>query len=95
MLCISCQGQRSYLDVDVGSVVHQEFQAERSVRGSSSKVQRREALVVGLADVGAVIDKLANDGILAIEARHMQSRVPKRIGLIYLLQTEDGYVRPQ
>lgn len=77
--------QPAYLYVDVGPVVDQELQAERPVCGGGSKVQRGEALVVGLADVGAVIDQLADDSVLTVETGHVERRVPKRIGLIYLL----------
>ena len=50
-------------------------------------MQRREALVVGLAHVGAVVDELADDGVLSVEARHVQRRVPERVGLVYLRAT--------
>lgn len=75
----------AYLHVDVSSVVDQQLQAERSVRRGSSKVQRGEALVVGLADVGAVINQLVGDGVLSVETGQMERRVPKRVGLVYLL----------
>lgn len=76
---------RSYLRVDVRPVVHQELQAERSVRGGGGEVQRREALVVGLPDVGAVVDQLADDGVLAVVAGHVERRVPERVALVDLL----------
>ena len=48
--------QPVYLYVDIRPVVDQELQTECSMCGGGSKVQRGEALVVSLADVGAVID---------------------------------------
>ncbi len=55
------------------------------MRGGGGEVQRGEALVVGLADVGAVIDQLADDGVLTVKTGQVERRVPKPIGLIYLL----------
>lgn len=60
------------------------------MRGRGSKVQWREALVVGLADIGAIIDQLAYDGVLAVEARQVESRVPEGVGLIYLWSKGGG-----
>ena len=74
-----------YLHVDVGPVVDQELQTQRSVSGRSSEVQRREALVVGLTHVSSVIDELTDNSILSVKTRHVQRRVPKRIRLIDLL----------
>lgn len=48
-------------------------------------MQRGEALVVGLADVGAVVDQLVGDGVLAVKTGQMERRVPKRVRLVYLL----------
>lgn len=74
-----------YLYVDIGPVVDQELQTERSMCGGGSKVQWGEALVVRLAHVGAVIDQLADDGVLTVKTGQVERRVPKCIGLIYLL----------
>lgn len=74
----------SYLHIDVSPVVDQELQTERSVCGSCSKMQRSESLVVGLADVGAAVDQLTDDHILAVEAGQVEGRVAKRIGFINL-----------
>lgn len=74
----------SYLHVDVGPVVDQELQTERSVCGGCSKMQRSEALVVGLADVGAAVDQLAGDRVLAVKAGQVEGRVPKCVGFINL-----------
>lgn len=74
----------SYLHVDVGPVVDQELQTERSVCGSCSKVQRSEALVVRLADVGAPVNQLAGDQVLAVKAGQVEGRVPKGVGFINL-----------
>lgn len=48
-------------------------------------MQRGEALVVGLADVGVVINQLVGDGVLTVETGQMERCVPKRVGLIDLL----------
>lgn len=53
--------------------------------GSSSKVQRGEALIVGLADICTVVYQLTDHSILTVKTGHVERRVPKRIGLIYLL----------
>lgn len=41
----------SHLDVDVCSVPHQKFQAQRPLAGGGGKVQRCKALLVHLVDV--------------------------------------------
>lgn len=74
----------SYLHVDICPVVDQELQTECSVCGSCSKMQRRESLVVGLADVGAAVDQLAGDCVLAVKAGQVERRVPKSVGLVNL-----------
>lgn len=56
----------------------------RSVRGGSSKVQRGEAFVVLLADVGTAVNQLADGGILAMKTGQVECCVPKCIGLVYL-----------
>lgn len=55
------------------------------MRRRSGKVQRGEALVVGLADAGAVVDQLVGDGVLAVETGQMERRVPERVRLVDLL----------
>lgn len=72
------------LYIDIGPIVDQELQAERSVCGGSSKVQRGEAFVVGLADIGPIINQLTDNSVLTIETGHVERRVSKCIGLIYL-----------
>lgn len=74
-----------YLHVNISPVVDQELQTECSVCGGSSEVQRGEAFVVGLADVGAVVDQLTDDGILAVETGDVERRVAEGIGLVNLL----------
>lgn len=74
----------TYLHVDVGPVVDQELQTERSVCGSCSEMQRSESLVVGLADVGAAVDQLADDHVLAVKAGQVERRVPEGVGFINL-----------
>lgn len=83
--CRIADAQPVYLYVDVSPIVDQELQAERSVCGGGGKVQRGEALVVGLANIGTIVDELADDGVLTIEAGHVECCVPKRVGLVYLL----------
>ena len=53
-------------------------------------MQRGEALVVGLADVGAVIDELAHDRVLAVETGHVERRVPEGVRLVYLWSEKSG-----
>lgn len=74
----------SYLNIDIGPVVDQELQTERSVCGGRSEVQGSEPLVVGLADVGAPVDQLADDRVLAVKAGQVEGRVPKRVGVVNL-----------
>lgn len=74
----------SYLHVDVSPVVDQELQTECSMCGSCSKMQRSEALVVRLADVGAAVNQLAGDHVLAVKAGQVEGRVPKCVGFINL-----------
>lgn len=81
----------AYLYVDVSTVVDQELQTERALGGGSSEVERGEALVVGLADVGAVVDQLADDSILTVKTGHVEGRVPEGIGLINLLPNRDTH----
>lgn len=76
--------ERTYLYVDVGSTVHQEFQTQGTVGGRSCKVERRKALVIRLTDVGAVIDQLADHSVLSIKTCYVESCVPKGIRFIYL-----------
>lgn len=59
--------QLAHLYVDICPVVDQELQTECSVRRSCGKVQWGEAFVVGLADVCATVDQLADNSILAIK----------------------------
>lgn len=47
--------------------------------GRGGEVQRREAFVVGLTHVGAIVDQLTHDGVLAVETGHVERRVAKRI----------------
>lgn len=75
----------AYLYIDIRPIVDQELQTEGSVCGGGSKVQWGEALVVGLAHVGAVINELADDRVLTVKTGQVERRVPKAIGLIYLL----------
>lgn len=78
-----CSG---YLHVDVSPIVDKEFQTERAVCGGGSKVQWREALIVGLTDVGAEINELADNCVLSIKTSQVERRVPECIGLIDLLR---------
>lgn len=82
----SCVGHfpLSYLYVDISPIVDQEFQTEGPMCGGSSKVQRVEALVVGLTDISATVDQLTDNSILAIKTSQVERRVPKSIRLIYL-----------
>lgn len=59
--------QLAHLYVDISPVIDQELQTECSMRRSRGKVQWGEAFVVGLADVGAAVDQLADNSILAIK----------------------------
>lgn len=82
--------REDHLHVDVSSVVDQELEAEGTVRGCSGKVQRGEAFVVGLTHISAMVNQLTHHSILTIKACHVQSRVPKRIGFIYLFEIKKG-----
>lgn len=84
----------AYLYVDVSTIVDQKLQAQRSVGGGSGEVQRSEALIVGLADIGAVVDELADDSVLTVKTRHVQRCVPKPVGLVDLLPRRDNKVIP-
>ena len=48
--------------------------------GGSSEVQRGEALIVGLADIGTVVYQLADDSILTVKTGHVERCVPKNVG---------------
>lgn len=74
----------AHLHVDVGAVVDEVLEAERAVRGGGCEVQRREALVVGLADAGAVIDEFAHHRVLPVEAGQVQGRVAEGVGFVDL-----------
>lgn len=74
----------AHLHVDVRAVVDQELEAEGTVRGRGGEVERREAFVVGLTHVSTVVDQLTHHSILTVNARHVQSRVPERVGFVYL-----------
>lgn len=84
--------REDHLHVDVSSVVDQELEAEGTVCGRSSKVERGEAFVVGLTHVSTMVNQLTHHSILTIKACHMQSRVPKCIGFIYLLEVKKGQI---
>lgn len=47
-------------------------------------MQRGEAFVVLLADVGTAVNQLADGGILAMKTGQVECCVPKCIGLVYL-----------
>lgn len=47
-------------------------------------MQWSESLVVGLADIGAAVDQLTDDHILAVKAGQVECRVAKCIGFINL-----------
>lgn len=47
-------------------------------------MQRGEALVVGLADIGAAVNQLADGGVLAIEAGQVERRVAEGVGVVRL-----------
>lgn len=81
-----------YLHVDISSVVDQELEAEGTVCGRSSKVERGEAFVVGLTHISTMVNQITHHSILTIKASHVQSRVPKRIGFVYLLEITKGQI---
>lgn len=49
-------------------------------------MQRGEALVVGLADVGTAVNQLADGRILAVKTGEVKRSVSKGVGVIRLLQ---------
>lgn len=73
-----------HLVVDIGPIIDQELQAEGAIGGDCCHVQRREALVIRLVDIGSCIHQLNSHGILAQVAGDVQSCVSKSIGLIDL-----------
>lgn len=78
-----------YLDVDVGAVADEQLQAERPVARGCREVQRREALLVHLVDVGPRVDELADDHVLPVVAGHMQRRVAVCVRLVDLEQGDE------
>lgn len=70
--------------VDVSPIVDQQLQAEGPVGGHSGQVQWGIATPVGLVDVSSLVHQLIGHSLLACVAGHMQSSVPKGIGLIQL-----------
>lgn len=55
-------------------------------------MQRGETFVVGLADVGAVIDQFADDGVLAVKTGNVERRVAERVGFVYLSPNRSKHV---
>ena len=70
--------------VDIRPVIDQQLQTQRAIGGDCSHVQRREALVVRLVDIGSCIHQLDSHSILAQVAGDVQSCVSKSVGLINL-----------
>lgn len=66
----------THLDVDVGSVAHQELQTERPVAGGGSEVERGEAFLVHLVDIGPALYELVHHHVLPIVAGNVEGRVP-------------------
>ena len=84
---------RPHLYVDVGPVADEQLQAERPVAGGGGEVERGEALLVNLVDVGAALDELVHHHVLPVVAGHVQRGVTVRVGLVYL-QTGRGRKGP-
>lgn len=78
-----------HLKVDVGPVVHQELEAQGPVGGDGSKVQGGEALLIGLIDVGAVVDQLVGHGVLAHVTGDVKCSVTEGIWFIDLGQHQE------
>lgn len=76
------------LKVDIGPIVHEELQAQGPIGGDGSKVQRGEALLVRLIDVGAVIDQLVGHGILAHITGNVKCSVTEGIWFIDLWEQQ-------
>lgn len=73
-----------YLVIDISPVIDQQLQAESAIGRDCSHMQRREALVIRLVDIGSCIHQLNSHSILAQVAGDVQSCVSKSIGLIDL-----------
>lgn len=80
----------SYLLVDICPIVDQQLQTEGTVGGDSSQVQGGVAALVGLVNVGAVVDQLSGHCLLAHVARHMEWSVSKSVGLVDLRAKQQG-----
>lgn len=78
-------GKHRYLHIDMSPIADQQLQTKRPLGGGGGKVQRGEALVVGLADVGAALNQLADGGVLTVETGQVERRVPKGVGVVRLL----------
>lgn len=74
----------AHLEVDVGTVVDKQLQAQGPVGGDGGEVQWGEALLVGLVDVGAAVHQLIGHGILAHVAGDVKCSVPKGVRLVDL-----------
>lgn len=79
------------LHVHVGSVVDQELQTGGAVSGRSGEVKRSEAFVVGLTDISAVVNQLTDHSVLPVKTGHVQGRVSKCVGLVYLEEIKRCY----
>lgn len=67
-------------------MVDQQLQARRPLGGGRGKVQRGEALVVGLADISAAVNQLTDGRILAVETGQVKRCVSKGVGVVCLLR---------
>lgn len=86
---MSTQLKSCYLHVNIRPVVDQQLQTQRPLGGGGGKVQRGKALVIGLANIGAPVDQLADGSVLAVETGQVKRRVPKGVGVVRLLRRKE------
>lgn len=83
----------THLDVDVCAVPHEQLEAEGAVARGGGEVQRGEALLVHLVDVGARLDELVHHHVLPVVASHVQRCVSVCVRLVYLQMCGRGQER--
>lgn len=76
----------SYLLVDISPIIDQQLQAEGTVGGDSSQMQRGVAALVGLVDISSIVDELSSHSLLPHVTCYMECSVSKAIWLINLAE---------
>lgn len=73
-----------HLHIDVNTVVDEQLEAQHAAGGRCGQVQWCAAVVVGLSDVSATVDQLGGHSVMAIQAGHVESRVPENVCVVSL-----------